>query len=327
MSLDTTTFVNKYKPLYTKDFKLKPNQAELLNVLIGMHELNILIVGAECSGKTTLMNAIIRDYYELPSTANFPEYNIMLINNLKEQGIQYFRNDMKTFCQSQSNIAGKKKIIMVDDIDSINEQSQQVFRNYIDKYSNNVQLIASCTNIQKVNESLQSRLHITKIDKMLPEHLKEAMDYIIAIEGLLIEEDAKEFMLTVCGGAIRVLINYLEKIFIYQWTDKTPISFEKANYICSNISFMQFNNFIGALRERDIKKAITILNEIHDYGYSVIDILDYFFNYIKHTSLLSDNEKYILLPYLCKYITIFHKVHEDPIELAFFANNMIKTLT
>lgn len=326
MTTETTTFVNRYKPYHIKDFKLKPNQGELLNALINMHELNILIVGAECSGKTTLMNAIIRDYYGMSKTAVFPEYNIMLINNLKEQGIQFFRNDMKTFCQSQSNIAGKKKIIMVDDIDSINEQSQQVFRNYIDKYSNNVQLIASCTNIQKVNESLQSRLHITKIEKMLPHYLEEVMEQIIEKEKLIIEPDAKQFMLHVCGGAVRVLINYLEKIFIYQWTNKTPITLEKANYICSNISFLQFNNFIIALRERNLKKAIVVLNEIHDYGYSVIDILDYFFNYVKYTDMLSDNEKYLVLPFLCKYITIFHKVHEDPIELAFFTNNLMKSL-
>jgi hypothetical protein len=26
---------------------------------------------------------------------------------------------------------------------------------------------------------------------------------------------------------------------------------------------------------------------------------------------------------LCKYITIFHKMHEDVIELAFFTNNLM----
>jgi DNA polymerase III delta prime subunit len=322
----TTTFVNRYKPYFIKDFNLEDNQLLLYQTLLSMHELNILIVGAECSGKTTLMNAIIRDYYGLSPKAAFPEYNIMLINNLKEQGIQFFRNDMKTFCQSQSNIQGKKKIIMVDDIDMINEQSQQVFRNYIDKYSNNVQLIASCTNVQKVNESLQSRLHITKINKMKREHLEEIMNKIINAEGLYIEEEAKTFMLNVCGGAVRVLINYLEKIFIYQWTDKTPVTLEKANYICSNISFLQFNYFITAIKERNLEKAICVLNNIYEYGYSVIDILDYFFKYLKHTDILTDSEKYRVLPYLCKYITIFHKVHEDPIELAFFANNLIKII-
>ena len=62
----------------------------------------------------------------------------MFINNLKEQGVNYYRNEMKTFCQSHSSIFNKKKLVVIDDMDTLSEQSQQVFRNYIDKYKNNV---------------------------------------------------------------------------------------------------------------------------------------------------------------------------------------------
>ena len=47
-------------------------------------------------------------------------------------------------------IKNKKKIVVLDDIDIINEQSQQVFRNCIDKFSHNVHFISSCSNTQKV---------------------------------------------------------------------------------------------------------------------------------------------------------------------------------
>ena len=47
----------------------------------------------------------------------------MYINSL-EQGIQYFRNDENIL--SIDAIYGKK-LVLIDDIDSINEQSQQVF--------------------------------------------------------------------------------------------------------------------------------------------------------------------------------------------------------
>ena len=150
------------------------------------------------------MNAIIREYYGLSKTSTFPEYNIMFINNLKEQGIQFFRNEMKSFCQLQSNINGKRKLIVVDDIDSINEQSQQVFRNYIDKYKNNVQFITACTNIQKVNESLQSRLHIIKINKLQSNQIMNIMNTIIEKENLSIDSDAKQFMLNICNNSARV---------------------------------------------------------------------------------------------------------------------------
>ena len=72
------------------------------------------------SGKTSLLNTIIREYYFDYTPSEYAE-NILYINNLKEQGISYYRTDVKTFCQTCSNIKNKKKIIIIDDIDTINE--------------------------------------------------------------------------------------------------------------------------------------------------------------------------------------------------------------
>jgi DNA polymerase III delta prime subunit len=229
---------------------------------------------------------------------------------------------MKTFCQSSSNIPNKKKIIVVDDIDTINEQSQQVFRNYIDKYSKNVMFISVCTNIQKVNESLQSRLHILKMNQVNRSNLESTMNKIVEKEGLTIEPAAKDFLLNISNNSIRVLINHLEKIFILD----EPADLALVQKLCSNISYVQFEDYLSKLKSKDLRGAISVLYEIHDYGYSVIDILDYFFSFIKFTPSLNEVDKYRVLPFLCKYITIFHKMHEDVIELAFFTNNLMGVL-
>jgi hypothetical protein len=57
-----------------------------------------------------------------------------------------------------------------------------------------------------------------------------------------------------------------------------------------------------------------------------MDILDNYFLYLKTTECLSEDEKYKVIPYLCKYITIFHDIHEDEIELALFTNNIMNVL-
>ena len=66
------------------------------------------------------------------------------------------------------------------------------------------------------------------------------------------------------------------------------------------------------------------LNSIYDNGYSVIDILDNYFLFIKITDIISEIEKYKIIKLLCKYITIFYNIHEDAIELTLFTNNLIK---
>lgn len=310
------TFITKYRPYYIGDFCLTDKFLSVLHTFIELDQLNILLIGDSNSGKSTLINAIIREYYGLNKAAAFPEHNIMFVNNLKEQGIQYFRNDMKTFCQSRCSIYGKKKLVLVDDIDNINEQSQQVFRNYIDKYKKNVHFISVCTNVQKVIESIQSRLHIVQIPRPSKAQFWGVMENVVQSEGIDIDEESKAYLITVSNSSIRTLLNYLEKIYIYN----KPITIHLCKKLCSNISHQQFELYIDYLCQADLNGAIAVLYEIYDYGYSVIDILDFLFTFVKLTPLIGEDMKYQVIILLCKYITIFHNVHENCVELALFTN-------
>jgi len=146
------------------------------------------------------------------------------------------------------------------------------------------------------------------------------MDYIVKKENLSITADAKEYLWTSSTGSLRILINYLEKIFIYG----EAVDLELCKQICSTISVQKFERFIDLLQENSpsaLNSAIQELYSIYDQGYSVIDILDYFYAFMK-TSKLPEDIKYKMVPIICKYITVFNKVHEDAIELAFFTNRL-----
>lgn len=321
----TNTFITKYKPYYINEFSEFSSNKELISILKILHELedlNILLIGHPSSGKTTILYAIIREYYGLKKTDNIPETNIMFINNLKEQGINFYRNEMKTFCQSHCSIFGKKKMVVIDDMDNINEQSQQVFRNYIDKYKNNVHFVSVCTNIQKVIESIQSRVHIINILPPDKEQLRLIMEKIVKEENIDIDKEATDYLLMVSNNSIRGLINNLEKMFILN----EQIDLFLCKKLCSNISFQIFESYIQYIRKGEIYNAVRVFYEIHDYGYSVIDILDYFFTFIKTTKMVNEEEKYRIIPILCKYITVFHSIHEDVIELSLLTNKVFECL-
>ncbi len=274
----------------------------LIRTLIEIDDINILFVGNICSGKTILLNIIIREYYELNDDEAIPENNILYINNLKEQGISFFRSEMKTHSQSRSNIFGKKKMIVIDDIDLINEQSQQTFRNYIDKYKKNIHFISVCTNIQKVIKSVQSRLHIIKIEQPTDKQLMVLYETIVIQEKLDISDDAKEFLIRYCNKSYRSLLNQMEKMFILG----RHIDISLCKMLCSEINYNHFEIYIQHLRDKKLHLAINILYDISSLGYSVVDIYDYLFTFIKDTAHLNENEKYLLIPLFCDYITIFH---------------------
>ncbi len=311
-------FIYKYKPKTLEEFEIDENILTLLNTLIEIDMLNILLVGNAGSGKSTIIDCLIKKYYGDSYNSN----NILIINSLKDQGISYYRSEVKIFCQTMSNIPGKKKIIVLDDIDNINEQSQQVFRNCMDKYSNNVNFLSSCSNTQKVIDSFQSRVSMVKLKPLPNIYLKNIINKIITEERIDITEQAINFILSIANNSVRTIISYLEKFKLLN----KKIDYNIAINTCSNISFNDFESFLKFSKEQDLNNALKIIYEIYDRGYSVIDILDNFFIYIKITSLIDEENKYKIIKLICKYIIIFYNIHEEQLELALLTNNLINIL-
>jgi len=313
-------FLRKYRPKRYKDFVIDPEYIHLLNTLINMNNLNILLVGDSSSGKSSLLDATIREYYNKDL---IPQDNVLYINNLQEQGISYYRTEVKTFCQTPSCIPNRKKFIVLDDIDIINDQSQQVFRNCIDKYSHNVNFISSCTNTQKVAESLQSRSTLIKIKSVENALLERILNNIKSKEDIRITKKAQQFILSICNNSIRLLVNYMEKFSLLD----EKITLEKAKLICTNISFYDFEKYTKEwCTNRDIEAALKVIKSIVDRGYSVMDILDSYFQFIKITNILEEEEKYRSITTICAYISLFHTLHEDDIELIFLTYDLMNNI-
>ena len=312
-------FINKYKPTFFKDFYTDNDAFDVLSSLISFNSVNVIIVGDKSSGKTTLLQAIIREYYNNYEPTQYDE-NVLYINSLQEQGINYYRTDVKTFCQSFSSIKNKKKILVLDDIDLINEQSQQTFRNYIDKYSHNVNFISSCNSIQKVAECIQSRLFNIKINPLKTNQIVDIVNIIKSRENINIDDTAEQFIINVSNNNAKTVISYMEKFKLLN----EQITIEKACQLCTNISFLIFEEYTNLIINKKIVEAIKIIYNIFDKGYSVIDILDNYFIFIKNTNCINEEQKYNIIPHICKYIAVFNEIHEDEIELALFTNNISK---
>ena len=174
--------------------------------------------------------------------------------------------------------------------------------------------------MQKVVESIQSRLHIVQIPSPTQLQIRGRMEHIISTEAIEIDDDSKEYILSISNMSIRSMIGLLEKMYIFN--DK--VTKDKCIKLCSVVSYSNFDDYVEELQQNNLNKAIRIMYNLYDYGYSVIDIYDYLFLYIKTQSNLCDDMKYKITKILCKYITIFNMIHEDCIELALFTGNIIE---
>lgn len=310
-------FIFKYKPKTLNDFLSNNNLKQLINSYINIDELNIILLGDSGSGKTTLIECILKEYYK----NNILDCDILIINSLKEQGISFYRNEVKNFCQTIT-LSNKKKTIIIDDIDTINEQCQQVFRNYIDKYSNNINVIMSCSNIHKIIDTLKTRVSILKIEPINKNILDKIVTTIVSNEKIKIEDNVKEKLYQISNYSIRNIINYLEKIKLYN----KSITKDNLYILCSNISYFSLENYTKLCIQNNFNESLKILYNFYNIGYTLMDIYDEYFIYIKYSSILTNKQKIIINKILCKYISIFYNIHEDPIELAFFNKEIIQDI-
>jgi len=158
-----------------------------------------------------------------------------------------------------------------------------------------------------------------KIKPLQRTNLIKIMDKIKKSENIVIHPEAENFILDICNNTAKILINYMEKFKLLN----AEITLELARSICTNISFVSFQEYTEHIKHKRLVEAVNLLYSIYDKGYSVMDILDNYFLFVKTTHILNENQKYKIIPYLCKYITIFHNIHEDEIELALFTNNLV----
>lgn len=311
------TFANKYSPKHLSDFHIDPDLYSILSGLVKVNSLNIVLCGLSGSGKTSIIYALLKEYYGFDIPITHP--NILKISILKEYSLTYFRSDIRNFCQTSSSIHGKHKILVIDDVDMINEQSQQILRRYIDSYRNNVMFIMSCKDIYNVIDSIQSRLTLLYIPEKNSTDLTSIIQSVSVNEQMSLSEDVVHFLLDISNGSLRIILNYLEKIKLFN----SPVDIDLAVQLCTNISFHSLSAYTHACQTSNMPEAFQCIISWLKNGYSGIDILDNYFIFLKHTKDISEEYKSKLVPCICKYISTFYTVHEDEIELFFFTNNVI----
>jgi len=304
--------ISKYRINSINECSVSDNDKRKITNLINTHDVNIMVVGPAGSGKSTLIHLIVKEYYKCHKSTN---ENIMIINSLQEQGIQYYRTDVKNFCQIKSSIPGFKKTLIIDNIDDIGEQHQQIFQNYIDKFD--INFIATTNNINKVNHNINSRLNYLELELVTKEKMGNLYDTIYANENMQnqIAPEVRETIIMLSGKSYKKLLNNIYKIKLYG----KPCTRENILKMCSNINTQYYESFIKYIIEKNYTDSLKILyTAAMNEGYSIQDILFYFYFYVKTHAAIDDIFKYELIKIITKYIAIIINNSEDELELALF---------
>ena len=300
------SFLEPYQPTLLSHFQLSPSLEDLLQSMIDKDCITLLLLGAPGYGKTSLLRVILSLYYQDSN----PNDNILVINKLKEQGQQQYRQEFKVFCQTKSSISGRKKTLVIDDIDILPESIQQIAVYCMDMYP--IHFIFTGTSPSKILQSIQSRVFCLSMPQWSPVAIRRFITPILEKEGIDITKEALD---TLHHASLKSILHTLEKCYFLKKKITLPVLHS------IHLPWASLSTYIESIVEHRVQQAIHTVYALHEDGYSVIDILDHIYQYIKSYSIL-DTIRYEWVKCLCEYIVQFHQLHEHPIELIFLTHDL-----
>ena len=205
---DEFVFVEKYRPKQIEECILP---TEAMNGMVKYIENgyipNLLFTGSAGIGKTTLAIVLCREL----------DYEHMLINCSDEgRFLDTFRNKVASFCVGIS-IDGKRKCLILDEIDNLTHDVQSLLRGFIEKYSSNCSFIATCNFPYRLMSPLVSRFASVEFDissadkKEVILKTYKRVCQILALEGVEFDKTTVSKLIVKFFPDFRRLLNELQK--------------------------------------------------------------------------------------------------------------------
>ena len=308
-------FIEKYSSKYISDLPYKEEFIDTLKNFINIKHLYLLLINNDAYIKSTIIQCILNEL-------KIPKENILYLSNIKDPGISNLRYEIKQFCQTPS-ISREKKIIILDEINTYSETIQKIFINYIDKFSKNFFVLATTTSLYSVDDILNTRLFPLNIPSIENSFIKNSCIKICELENIQITPEVIDYITTISDNSIQIMFNILQKCKLML----RPITLDLIKELSTLIHFDNLKKYIILCKENKLIESYNYLLKFVENGYSVLDIMNELYFYVKITDILMEEQKYQLFIIICKYIEIIVSIHEEEIELLLFTRNIIKVLS
>ncbi|EGW33662.1 uncharacterized protein SPAPADRAFT_59031 [Spathaspora passalidarum NRRL Y-27907] len=260
-------WVEKYRPYKLQDIVGNEETVERLKIIAKDGNMpNMIISGLPGIGKTTsvhcLAHELLGEYYHQAT---------LELNASDDRGIDVVRNKIKQFAQTKIVLPpGRHKIIILDEADSMTPGAQQALRRTMEIYSNSTRFAFACNQSSKIIEPLQSRCAILRYNKLADEEVLARLLEIAKMEEVKYNSEGLQALIFTAEGDMRQAINNLQStvagfgfvndVNVFKIVDQPhPLVIQ--------------NILLSCVKDKDLDKAMELLDSLWSKGYSAIDIV------------------------------------------------------
>ena len=258
--------------------------------------LNLLLSGDADSGKTSTLTALV-DTLRVPT---------LLIDELTESGVSFFRQDVRTFCRRARS--AHSRLVAIDNIDTLSEQCQHVVRGLADSFAAKVQFVATARHPGRLVQGLSTRFCVLHLTRLGASQMSSVLDTVAVKSKLAIPPLHRQALVRDCGSSIRAMFSALERVRILGHASGTT----SASAAADSATFTAVINHLLAVT--DLPAARAALQTLSDKGHGTADILDGLFRSLHTIETLTDSQRYDAVALVAQYSGQAHQ-HPKPEHL------------
>eukprot|EP00759_Apiculatamorpha_spiralis_P012138 PhF_6_TR19218/c0_g1_i2/m.28252/K10755/RFC2_4; replication factor C subunit 2/4 len=200
-------WVEKYRPTRIHEVVGNEEVVSRLKVIARDGNMpNVLLSGPPGTGKTTSILCLARELLG----DSFSDA-VLELNASDERGLDVVRQKIKMFAQKKVTLpAGRHKIVILDEADSMTSQAQQALRRTMEIHSNTTRFALACNTSSKIIEPIQSRCAIVRYTRLSNSEVMQRLLHVVKAENVTYTEDGLEALLFIAEGDLRNALNAMQ---------------------------------------------------------------------------------------------------------------------
>jgi len=235
--------------------------------------LHIFLLGPSGCGKTTLAKEFLTSYYKQynlkPSFTQSNEW-ILPLSSEQDRGIHRVRDTITEFVRRAPLLKGVYRFVLLDDVDSLPDISQQALRRPMEQYDHLTKFLFISQEKKDLIPPLQSRcVHITLLPLQF-NHYGPILLKRIGFSDSSVTPQLVNWLSTVSLGNTADFIH--QAFLLFTIFGNKPLNNEEIRSICDIPPYELYLPLIKAFLEKDETLTLHHIMNIWKSGYSFEDI-------------------------------------------------------
>ncbi len=275
-------WVEKYRPNNLNEITSQNNIIQTLRKSLETKNIpHLIFYGPSGCGKTSTILALAKELFGRKYWSD----RIIELNASDERGINVIRDKIKMYAKQSVNLNDDIppwKIIILDEADTMTSDSQFALRRIMEEYSKITRFCIICNYYNKIIDPLISRCSLFSFKPISDKEIFNKLVEISIIEKLEYSENFLNKIIKISRGDLRKAINFLQKCCNLNSIEAKEELLDQLHGIIPKITFDELIKYIF---NKDIENVDKTINIIYLDGYSLVNQIILFHDFIIESSL------------------------------------------